>query len=191
MSRRTKKVKQHIAISALITFLILCCLMLALSDKRESRLKMVTNTLQSEPLKDFVVYPVTSTVVLEKEEKSSVFGSTNGLLIAEVTVFYGFNLRNLSNNDLKKEKNKTIVKLGEPQIIKLSVNADSMRFFNSSMHYFKDKNIDNMHAREMLNDITAFSPQYFAARNLLPARKQMLEKLSRQLKLVNSTIEVY
>lgn len=180
----------HIAISVLITFLILCCIMLSLSGKRESRLKVVTEILNSESVKNYVVRPITSTVALEKEEKSSIFGKNNGLLLAEVTVYYGFNLRELNDDDIKKHKEKLIVNLGEVKIVKLSVNIDSIRFFNSSMHYFKDKSIDNMHLRQMVNDISSFAPEYFAALKFLPSREIMLEDLKRQLNLVNTSIEV-
>ena len=193
MLKRTSKLWHHIAISILITILILCCIALSLSGKNEGKVKSVVTVLQSEPLQFLVCRKITSTVAVEKEEKSSVWGNRNGLLLAEVTVYYGFDLSELSDDDVKIKKDKTIVKLGEPTILSLSVDTSSMRFFTkmSGLQYFKDKVEGNSLEKEMLKEFSIASRRYFVERNFFPERDEMLKDLQRQLKLMNLNIELH
>ena len=129
---------------------------------------------------------------MEKEEKSTIWGNRNGLLLAEVTVFYGFDLSRLDDDSVKIQKDRTIVYLGEPEILTLSVDTSSMRFFTkmSGLQYFKDKMEGSSLEKEMLKEFSMASRRYFVDRNLLPARAEMLKELQRQLKLMNLNIEL-
>lgn len=192
MLKRTSRLWQHIAISALITVLILCCIALSLSGKNKGKVKSVVTVLKSEPLQFLVCRRIRSTVAMEKEEKSTIWGSRNGLLLAEVTVYYGFDLSELTDDNVDIKKDKTIVTLGEPTILTLSVDTDSMRFFTkmSGLQYFKDKVEGTSLEKEMLKDFSIASRRYFVDRNLLPDRDEMLQDLQRQLKLMNLNIEL-
>ena len=192
MLKRSSKIWHHIAISLLITMLILFCIMLATSGKRESKVKSVVNILKSEPIQFLVCRKVTSTVAMEKEEQSTVWGNRNGLLLAEVTVFYGFDLSKLTEKLVKIKEDKTIVYLGEPSILTLSVDTGSMRFFTkmSGLQYFKDRVEGNSLEKEMLKEFSMAAKRYFVDRNLLPEREEMIRDLQRQLRLMNLNIEL-
>ena len=192
MLKRTRRLWHHIAISVLITFLILCCIALSLSGKDKGKVQSVISVLKSEPVQFLVCRKVTSTVAMEKEEKSTIWGNRNGLLLAEVTVFYGFDLSRLDDDSVKIQKDRTIVYLGEPEILTLSVDTSSMRFFTkmSGLQYFKDKMEGASLEKEMLKEFSMASRRYFVDRNLLPARAEMLKELQRQLKLMNLNIEL-
>lgn len=192
MLKRTSRLWHHIAISILITVLILCCIALSLSGKNRGKVNSVVSVLKSEPMQFLVCRKITSTVAMEKEEKSTIWGNRNGLLLAEVTVFYGFDLSKLTDDSVKIQKDKTIVNLGEPSILTLSVDTDSMRFFTkmSGLQYFKDKFEGTSLEKEMLKEFSNASRKYFVDRNLLPAREEMLKELQRQLKLMNLNIEL-
>ena len=192
MLKRTSRLWHHIAISILITVLILCCIALSLSGKDRGKVKSIVTVLKSEPLQFLVSRRIRSTVALEKEEKSTIWGNRNGLLLAEVTVYYGFDLSRLTDKDVKIKKDKTVVTLGEPTILTVSVDTDSMRFFTkmSGLQYFKDKIEGTSLEKEMLKDFSTASRKYFIDRNLLPEREEMLKDLQRQLRLMNLNIEL-
>lgn len=192
MLKRTSKLWHHIAISILITVLILCCIALSLSGKDKGKVKSIVTVLKSEPLQFLVSRRIRSTVAVEKEEKSTIWGNRNGLLLAEVTVYYGFDLSKLTDKDVKIKQDKTVVNLGEPTVLTLSVDTASMRFFTkvSGLQYFKDKLEGTSLEKELLNEFSAASRKYFAERNLLPARQEMLNDLQRQLRLMNLNIEL-
>ena len=192
MLKRTSRLYKHIAISILITFLILCCIALAVSGKKEGKVKTVVSILQSEPVQFLVCRKISSTVAMEKEEKSTIWGNRNGLLLAEVTVFYGFDLSKISEDDVIVRKDFTTVKLGQPEILTMSVDTGSMRFFTkmSGLQYFKDKIDGTSMEKEMLKEFTVSAKHYFHDRKLLPERSEMLKELQRQLKLMNINIEL-
>lgn len=192
MLKRTSRLWHHIAISILITILILCCIALSLSGKDRGKVKSIVTVLKSEPLQFLVSRRIRSTVALEKEEKSTIWGNRNGLLLAEVTVYYGFDLSRLTDKDVKIKKDKTVVTLGEPTILTVSVDTDSMRFFTkmSGLQYLKDKIEGTSLEKEMLKDFSTASRKYFIDRNLLPEREEMLKDLQRQLRLMNLNIEL-
>ena len=192
MLKRTSRLWHHIAISILITVLILCCIALSLSGKDRGKVKSIVTVLKSEPLQFLVSRRIRSTVALEKEEKSTIWGNRNGLLLAEVTVYYGFDLSRLTDKDVKIKKDKTVVTLGEPTILTVSVDTDSMRFFTkmSGLQYLKDKIEGTSLEKEMLKDFSTASRKYFIDRNLLPEREEMLKDLQRQLRLMNLNIEL-
>ena len=192
MLKRSSRVWRHAAISLLITVLILLCIMLATSGKRESKIKSVVTILQSEAMSFLVSRKITSTVAMEKVEKSTVWGNRNGLLLAEVTVFYGFDLKRLNEKNVKIKGEKTIVDLGEPAILTLSVDTGSMRFFTkmSGLQYFKDRLEGNSLEKEMIKEFSIAAKRYFHDRKLLPSREIMLKELQMQLKLMNLSIEL-
>lgn len=192
MLKRSNKLLQHVAISLLITVLILLCIMLATSGKRESKVKSIVTILKSEPMQFLVCRKIISTVAMEKEEKSTIWGNRNGLLLAEVTVFYGFDLSRLTDKSIKISGEKTIVNLGEPSILTISIDTGSMRFFTkmSGLQYFKDKVEGNSLEKEMLKEFSVASKRYFHDRKLLPSREEMLKELQQQLKLMNLNIEL-
>ena len=192
MLKRTSRLWHHIAISILITVLILCCIALSLSGKDRGKVKSIVTVLKSEPLQFLVSRRIRSTVALEKEEKSTIWGNRNGLLLAEVTVYYGFDLSRLTDKNVKIKKDKTVVTLGEPTILTVSVDTDSMRFFTkmSGLQYLKDKIEGTSLEKEMLKDFSTASRKYFIDRNLLPEREEMLKDLQRQLRLMNLNIEL-
>lgn len=192
MLKRTSRLWHHIAISILITVLILCCIALSLSGKDRGKVKSIVTVLKSEPLQFLVSRRIRSTVALEKEEKSTIWGNRNGLMLAEVTVYYGFDLSRLTDKDVKIKKDKTVVTLGEPTILTVSVDTDSMRFFTkmSGLQYLKDKIEGTSLEKEMLKDFSTASRKYFIDRNLLPEREEMLKDLQRQLRLMNLNIEL-
>ena len=98
----------------------------------------------------------------------------------------------LDDDSVKIQKDRTIVYLGEPEILTLSVDTSSMRFFTkmSGLQYFKDKMEGSSLEKEMLKEFSMASRRYFVDRNLLPARAEMLKELQRQLKLMNLNIEL-
>ena len=193
MLKRTSKLRHHIAISILITVLILCCIALSFSGKNKGRVSSVVTILKSEPMQFLVSRKITSTVAVEKEEQSTLWGSRSGLLLAEVTVFYGFDLSRLSDDDIKIKQDKTVVNLGEPSILTLSVDTSSIRFFTkmSGLQYLKDKFEGTSLEKELLKDFNLASKKYFVDRKLLPKRSEMIRDLQRQLKLMNLNIELH
>ena len=192
MLKRSNKVLQHVAVSILITVLILLCIMLATNGKREGKVKKVVTILQSEPMQFLVCRKIVSTVAVEKEEQSTVWGSRNGLLLGEVTVYYGFNLSKLNDKSVKENGEKMIVFMGEPEILTISVDTGSMRFFTkmSGLQYLKDRIEGNSLEKEMLNEFSSAAGRYFVDRKLLPERDEMLKTLQRQLRLMNLDIEL-
>lgn len=182
MLKRTKGLWQHVVISIVITVLILCCIIVAISTKKESNIKRVVSVLQEEHLRDYVCRKVTSTVVLRKEDGSSYWGRHYVLVMAEVTVDYGFNLNKITDDDIDVDRDAVNVKLGDPEIIRISVNSESLRSYNDG----KISYLNNRHNKDdILQEIREGVPEYFVSHGLLPSRDVLLEKLQRQLKLIN------
>ncbi len=153
----------------------------ALAWHQEEKTTLMLNVLRSESMNFLVTRRLFSTVVLEKDDHSLLFGERRGLLVADVEQFYGFDLRKLTRDAIRREGDRLVVRLPDPELLGSSVDLAGMRTFTrqSGLSLIRDKWSGRDLEDELRRDFARSAGKYFADRDLIPSRAEMIETLNR------------
>ncbi len=148
---------------------------------QEEKTALTLSVLRSESMNFLVTRRLFSTVVLEKDDHSLLFGERRGLLVADVEQFYGFDLRKLTRDQVRREGDRLIIRLPEPELLGSSVDLAGMRTFTrqSGLSLIRDKWSGRDLEEELRREFARGATQYFADRKLIPSRSEMIETLNR------------
>lgn len=147
----------------------------------ETKRSLTLTILRSEDLQFLVTRRLASTVVLEKRENSVILGDRQGLLLADVEIYYGFDLTKIEASALSRAGDRVAVRLPEPEALTTTVKLDSMRFFSKQsglsklVDIVKSQDIED----ELRQEFAAAAEAYFAARGMMPARAELVAVLNR------------
>ncbi len=152
----------------------------ALAWRQEEKTALTLNILRSESMNFLVTRRLFSTVVLEKDDHSLLFGERRGLLVADVEQFYGFDLRKLTRDDIRRDGDRLVIRLPEPEMLGSSVDLAGMRTFTrqSGLSLIRDKWSGRDLEEELRREFGRSAEKYFADRKLIPSRAEMIETLN-------------
>lgn len=171
----------------LITFIILLLLIVILVyQKPISALiapaktkRSVISILKSENISFLVTNKITTQIVVEREEVSFL-GNRKGVLIGNVTLYYGINLNELSVDSITIKTNEIIIRLPFPKPLDFSVDLSSIRFFKKETGLLKLKGffVDDEKMREEIEDMFYKEALFFMkTQGMLPKNEDVLKSL--------------
>ena len=145
------------------------------------RTELALSILKSDAMNFLVTRRLYSTVVLEKTESNWFLGERHGLLIADVELFYGFDLAKLDRQAIREDGEVLTVTLPEPALLTTSVDLEHLRYFTkqSALSLAADKFASRDLREELRREFAEAARQHFADRGLLPERAELLEAVNR------------
>lgn len=141
--------------------------------------KMTLSVLKSEAMSFLVTRRTTTQLVVEHDE-SSLFGGWDGVYWVTVRWNWGVDLSKLSEKDLRREGDKIVCHLPEPELLEFTPLLDSEGFYSRSSLLPKIKEI--FHGGEQRATLRALLMQkamkFADEEHLRPSRRQIAEQLN-------------
>ncbi len=137
--------------------------------------------LRSEEMKFLVLRKVISTVVLEQRDYNWFWGAREGVALAEVELFYGFDLSRISEQDLKRTAEGTLeLTLPEPEVLSCAVDLGTLRIFTrqSALSFWRDQLLDSSLKQELQQRFARTAARRFRERGQLPERAELVARLN-------------
>jgi hypothetical protein len=141
--------------------------------------KVTLSVLKSEAMSFLVTRRTTTQLVVEHSE-SNLFGEWDGVYWVTVRWNWGVDLTKLSEKDLRREGDKIICRLPEPELLEFTPLLDSEGFFSRSTFVPKIKEIfNNGQQRATLRALLIKKATKFAdEQHLRPSRRQIADQLN-------------
>ena len=199
--------KIKIAIAVLFTALSLFgCFYIASSFTNvDSPPDRVLTILKSENL-DFLVRrrQVTQVVLIRKANESlwdwvPYVGrfrdalKDDGILTANVRIYYGFDMMKLSDASTSYSKDKIVITLPEPEVLDFAVDLDSLKFrslrtgiITKIGNVFRDETLKDKLQKEIKSSVNEF----VMTPGTMPTKKEMLEEVTGFEKILTDSYKV-
>uniref|UniRef100_A0A7C3UY54 DUF4230 domain-containing protein n=1 Tax=candidate division WOR-3 bacterium TaxID=2052148 RepID=A0A7C3UY54_UNCW3 len=139
--------------------------------------RSVISILKSENISFLVTNKVSSQILVEKTD-FSILGERTGIMIGNVTLYYGINLNEISIESVLINKNEIIVKLPHPKPLDFSIDLSSLRFIKRERGLEKIKGlfIEDDKLREEIQDVFYKEALFFfKSNNMLPKDEDVLK----------------
>lgn len=146
----------------------------------EKTKKSVISILKSENV-GFLVTNKISTQILVEREELSVFGVRTGILIGNVTLYYGIDLKELTSDSIIITKNEIIVKLPQPKPLDFSIDLSSLRYIEKETGLLKIKGlfVNDEKIRKEIEDMFYKEALFFMkTKGLLPNAEDVLRSFN-------------
>jgi hypothetical protein len=114
-------------------------------------------------------------------EYSVLAGEREGILIGIINIYYGIDLKKVTEESIKHEAGKTVVELPEPEILDISVAPGSIKFFSrrSGLVALIDM-LSNRNDEALLRDrFTKTAREFYSQKGFLPTKEDVLNNLRR------------
>jgi len=142
--------------------------------------------LRSQALTFLVTRRTMSQIVVEHGE-SNWLGQWRGVLWATVTINYGVDLAEITDKDIRREGDVTVVMLPEPEVLDFAVEPGSIGFLSKSTAVPKVDDLLNNGHRRLLEDRLRESAMEFAGRvDMLPTRDELVGQINDAISLLAS-----
>ena len=141
--------------------------------------KMTLSVLKSEAMSFLVTRRTTTQLVVEHDE-SSIFGGWDGVYWVTVRWNWGVDLSKLTEKDLRREGDKIVCHLPEPELLEFVPVLDSEGFYSRSSLLPKIKEMFNGgQQRATLRALLMQKAMKFAdEEHLRPSRRQIADQLN-------------
>lgn len=136
--------------------------------------------LRSERLAFLALQKVVSQATIEIDENSWFRGKRQGWLTATVTAIYGFDLKKIGPNDLKKSDGSIVVTLPQPALLSFSVDPASMSFITkkSGLNVIIDYAAGKSLEKELRTTFKDKALGDFANKGLIPSRDSLVASMN-------------
>ena len=140
--------------------------------------KMTLSVLKSEAMSFLVTRRMTTQLVVEHDE-SNLFGDWNGVYWVTVRWNWGVDLSKLTEKDLRREGDKIVCHLPEPELLEFTPLLNTQGHYTKSTFFPKIQEIFNPRQEKLLQDLLFKKAETFAQRqNLRPTRKEIADQLN-------------
>ena len=142
--------------------------------------KSVLTLLKSENLSFLVTNKLTTQIVVEISNNSSILGKREGILIGTVSMYYGVDLREVDISSIKRHNNVLTIKLQTPKELDFSVDPSSFKYItkrsglNVIADYVMNKNIE----AELRTSMKKSAEKFFIDYNMFPSRESIINQLN-------------
>ncbi len=138
--------------------------------------RVAAQLLRSEEMKFLVLRKIVSTVVLERKEKNWFWGDRDGVALAEVELFYGFDLSGIAEKDFRATDNGLELTLPDPEVLTVSVDLTTLRVLTrqSALSFWRDKALSSALADELRTHFAEAARKQFRDRRQLPERRELV-----------------
>jgi hypothetical protein len=145
-----------------------------------AKIKEVIEVIQSEELSFLVMDRLVTKVVVESKENSALLGKREGYLIATVRLYYGIDLKSLSEDAVQVTDGTIYVTLPEPKELDFSVDLDSARFLSkrSGLIVLRDFLRDLNFQQELERQLRQAAEKMLNDEALLPKREDLVRRLN-------------
>jgi hypothetical protein len=152
------------------------------SHRTESQSAVV---IRVQELEFLVTQKIVAQYTDNVSEYSFLAGEREGLLLGIINIYYGIDLKKISEESVKREADKTIVELPEPEILDISVVPGSIKFFSrrSGLVALIDM-MSNRNDEALLRDrFTKTARDFYSQKGFLPSKDDVLNNLRRAAKV--------
>jgi hypothetical protein len=152
------------------------------SQRTESQSAVV---IRVQELEFLVTQKIVAQYTDNVSEYSFLAGEREGLLLGIINIYYGIDLKKISEESVKHEDSKTIVELPEPEILDISVVPGSIKFFSrrSGLVALMDM-MSNRNDEALLRDrFTKTARDFYSQKGFLPSKDDVLNNLRRAAKV--------
>ena len=141
--------------------------------------RSVISILRSENISFLVTNKISSQILVEKTDLS-ILGERTGILIGNVTLYYGINLNEIPIDSVLINKNEIIIKLPHAKPLDFSIDLSSLKFLKRERGFEKIKGlfVDDDKLREEIQDVFYKEALFFfKSNNMLPKDEDVLKSL--------------
>lgn len=151
--------------------------------------KATLSVLRSEAMSFLVTRRVTTQLVVEHKE-SNLVGDWEGVYWVTVRWNWGVDLNKLSEKDLRRDGEKLICRLPEPELLEFTPLLDSEGFFSRSTFVPKIREMFNSgQQRQTLRALLQKKAEKFALEaNLRPTRQQIADQLNNSSSFIKKAV---
>lgn len=140
--------------------------------------KATISLLRSEAMSFLVTRRAVVQIVVEHAE-SDWLGDWHGVLWATVHIHHGADLQQMDEGNVRREGDRLIVRLPDPELLDLSVEPGSVGFLSKSTVVPKLQDLLRDGQRQRLERRLREEAMKFARRHdLLPSRQQVVQQLN-------------
>jgi hypothetical protein len=152
----------------------------ACMETPKPKTKEVIEVIRSEDLSFLVTDRLVTKVLVESKENSALLGKREGYLIATVRLYYGINLKSLSEDAVQVTDGTIYVTLPEPKELDFSVDLDSARFLSkrSGLIVLRDFLRDLNFQQELERQLRRAADKMLSDEALLPKREDLVRRLN-------------
>jgi hypothetical protein len=155
-----------------------------------AKIKEVIEVIRSEDLSFLVTDRLVTKVVVESKENSALLGKREGYLIATVRLYYGIDLKSLSEDAVQISDGTIYVTLPEPKELDFSVDLDSAKFLSkrSGLIVLRDFLRDLNFQQELERQLRQAAEKMLSDEALLPRREDLVRRLNAWAPALNDEI---
>ncbi len=146
----------------------------------EKKVVSTLEILRSEQLAFLVTDKIVTQVIVHMDNSHWLTGTDRSLLYTVVTIYYGVDLKKLTEDDLERRGDTVFVDVPEPQILDISVDLKNIQVFESKSGLVKL--VDLLKGENTVLDLLAefeiSSRKLAEDAQMFPSREKLLSNLN-------------
>ncbi|MBN1150259.1 DUF4230 domain-containing protein [candidate division WOR-3 bacterium] len=153
---------------------------LLIKNRGKKKVVSTLEVLRSEQLIFLVTDKIVTQVIVQVDNSHWLTGTDKSLIYTVVRIYYGVDLKKLTENDLKKSGDTVFVKIPDPEILDISVNLTDVSVFESKsgivrlVDLIKGENT----ALNLLEEFEIQARRLAEEEGMLPSREKILMNLN-------------
>ena len=147
------------------------------------------SVLQSQDALFLVTKKTETQIVLEKQESSPFLGTKKGILICEVKMNYGIDLKKITEGSFAREGINLVITLPEAEEFDFSIDPN-YRFIEVKSSFYKiyDYIMDKKMEDELRGRIKIEAEKYFVMHNMIPSKASIIKELENYVSVLSDKI---
>lgn len=140
--------------------------------------KVTLSVLRSEAMAFLVTRRMATQIVVEHRE-GDWWGEWCGAMWATFRLHYGVDMKKITVDDIRHERDTVIVRLPEPELLDLAIEPGSVGFLSKSTAVAKIKDLlRNGQRRQLEKRLRQCALEFAGRQGMLPTREEIVQQLN-------------